>query len=187
MGGTFDPPHLGHIKIAESFLNSGIIGRLLVIPVYVPPHKVNALTPYQVRLEMTRAAFSGMKNVDVSDLESRLTTPSYSYNTILHLKKNLPETDLYLCIGSDSLVIFNTWYKYRELLEHCRLIVAERPGYTRDKLPDWMECKVQYVKHDPVDVSATDVRKITRQEKYVTGLILPEVQDIIDREGLYSG
>jgi nicotinate-nucleotide adenylyltransferase len=187
MGGTFDPPHLGHIKIAESFLDSGLIDRLIIVPAYVPPHRENGLSSYSLRLEMTCAAFKNTPVTSVSDIESRLPTPSYTYGTVTHLMRLFPKTDFFLCMGSDSLNEFRTWHKYRDLLDICNLIVAERPGYARESLPSGFTGKVSFVPHEPVPISATVLREQLQNGEDVGYKVPQDVLKIIHQEGLYSG
>lgn len=185
MGGSFDPPHLGHIGIAKSFLGSGLIDRLMVVPVYVPPHKNNDLSGFDIRLKMTRVAFDGIDRISVSDVESRLGVPSYTWNTIRYLKATGTGSDIRLCIGSDSLREFTTWYRYREILENCRLLVAERPGFSRPELPEEFTGRVTFISHIPQDVSATEIRRMAAEGELSARYVPEGVLKIISNEGLY--
>ncbi len=129
-GGAFNPVHNGHLAIAEAFLNSRLIHRLLILPTPDPPHKESReLAPFRHRFRMLQIAFEEADNVEISDLETRLDPPSYTVRTIRHLQETQPDTLWYLCIGSDSLEQFTGWYRYREILDRVSLIVAARGGY----------------------------------------------------------
>ncbi|MCA1802602.1 MAG: nicotinate (nicotinamide) nucleotide adenylyltransferase [Rhodothermaceae bacterium] len=185
MGGSFDPPHHGHISIAKSFLLSGLIDRLVVIPVFVPPHKSDDLSGYDIRLRMARVAFSGIGHTEVSDLESWLPVPSYSWNTLMHLKRSAAGSVIRVCMGGDSLAEFTGWYRYKDILDQVDLIVAERPGFSRPDLPAEFEGRVTYIKHEPLDISATEIRRMA-SDGVLSGEYIPEgVIKIISEEGLY--
>jgi nicotinate-nucleotide adenylyltransferase len=185
LGGSFDPPHHGHISIAKSFLQSGLIDRLVVIPVFVPPHRSDDLSGYDIRLRMARAAFNGIAHTEVSDLESRLPVPSYSWNTLMHMKRAAAGSVVRLCVGGDSLAEFTGWYRYKDILEHFDIIVAERPGFSRPVLPSEFSGRVTYIEHEPLQISATGIRRMV-SEGVLTGEYTPEsVMKIISEEGLY--
>ena len=185
MGGSFDPPHHGHISIAKSFLQSGLIDRLVIIPVFVPPHKRDDLTGYDIRLRMAGAAFSGIAHTEVSDLESRLPVPSYSWNTLMHMKRTAAGSVFSLCIGGDSLAEFTGWYRYKDILEHFDLIVAERPGFLRPDLPSEFTDRVTYIEHEPLDISATEIRRLASEGVLSDEYTPASVIKIISKEGLY--
>ncbi|TVQ09302.1 MAG: nicotinate (nicotinamide) nucleotide adenylyltransferase [Balneolaceae bacterium] len=185
MGGSFDPPHHGHISIAKSFLQSGRIDRLMVVPVFVPPHKSDDLSRYEIRLNMAKAAFSGIRQIEVSDLESRLPVPSYSWNTLMYLKDEAAGSVIRLCIGGDSLAEFTSWFRYKDILRQFELIVAERPGFSRPELPAEFTGRVTFIEHEPLDISATELRR-RASDGLLSGDYIPEaVCKIISDEGLY--
>jgi nicotinate-nucleotide adenylyltransferase len=185
-GGTFDPVHKGHVSAVHSFLNSGLIEELWVVLTPDPPHKKeDGITPFSIRLEMLRTAFEDADNVIVSDVEQHLPPPSYTIHTIRHLKERYPRRTFYLCIGEDSFVDFEKWYKARQITEECRLLVVERPGSRRKQIPDWLRERTDFISHEPVDISSTELRrKIAKGEKVQDEL--PEnVLKIINKHNLY--
>lgn len=186
-GGAFDPVHDGHISIALSFLKSNIIHRLLILPTPDPPHKKKEeLASFQHRLRMLELAFNHIENTTVSDLESRLPSPSYSLQTLNYLLKELPATTCYICIGEDSLTDFKSWYHYEEILEKCCLLVAERPGYDKSIVQDDILERTIFVEHEPVPVSSTEIRS-SASGSDVLQLSLPDqVREYISGNNLYS-
>lgn len=188
-GGSFDPVHNGHVQLAKSFLSSGLIHKLLVLLTPAPPHKQDQeKTSYDDRLAMLKLAYQDFENVEVSTLEQRLPSPSYTLQTIDHLQIKHSDTLFYLCMGEDSLVHFHEWYKYREILKSIDLIVAERPGYDRSSVSDDILESVIFVDHQPVDASSTEVRQAfnNSEKEYTPGLKVPEpVQKYIEDKGLY--
>lgn len=136
-GGSFDPVHFGHLRLARSFLNSGLIDNLLILLTPDPPHKQGVKKSlYHHRLEMLKIAFQNKKNVTISDLEKKLPQPSYSLQTVDHLQAKHPNTQFYLCMGEDSLQHFSTWFKYKEILNKIDLLIAERPGYNAENISE---------------------------------------------------
>jgi len=164
-GGSFDPVHNGHIQIAKSFLNSGLIQTLLIILSPSPPHKTEkSQSDYSHRFKMLKLAFKDMPDIEVSDLESILPKPSYTVQTIEYLKENYPEKLFYLCMGEDSLRDFHEWYHYKEILQLVNLLVASRPNIESSGVdPEILE-QVIFVDHDPVDVSSTKIRQSEKNE-----------------------
>lgn len=182
-GGSFDPVHNGHVQIATSFLNSGLIHKLLVLPAPSPPHKKSVeQSDYSHRFEMLKLAFGDMDKVEVSDLEKKLPSPSYTLQTIEYLQKENPETLYYLCLGEDSLRDFDQWHEYKKILEKVNLIVAKRPGVDSSNVDPEILGKVIFIDHQPVPVSSTDIRKEDGDWK---SDLPAEVADYIKRQKLY--
>lgn len=166
-GGSFDPVHTGHVSLARSYLNSGLIDELLVLLTPDPPHKRNIEKPsYQHRMEMLRLAFSEMERIIISDLETILPQPSYTLQTVNHLTERYPNTRFYLCIGEDSLASFDTWYNYKLILDKSDLLTAERPGYSTEYIPENIRESVIFVDHKPIDISSTRIRNQRLKTNY---------------------
>lgn len=183
-GGAFNPVHKGHVRAANSFLKSGLIDELLVLPTPTPPHKSSdGLVGFKHRVEMLKRAFSGFKDVTVSDLESQFPEPSYTLQTINYLYEEYPKTRFYLCLGEDSIVHFENWYMYKEILKKIVLLVAERPGFDSSKIPDEILERAIFVNHEPVDLSSSEFR----DSESGSGLTsLPEpVRAYIEKHNLY--
>lgn len=187
LGGSFDPVHNGHVAICRSFLNSKYIDNLYVILTPDPPHKDNReLTDYSHRLTMLQLALGNMDKLTVSDLENRLPKPSYTVNTVAHFKSKFPEEDLYLCIGEDSYKQFTDWYHWEEIIEYCRLLVARRPNSDKKSVPKKLKNSANFIDHDEVAISSSDIRKRLKKGKQV-GDYLPEaVLAYIHKEQLYQ-
>lgn len=152
--------HCGHVRIANSFLQSGLIEELLVILSPYPPHKQNReQADFSHRFEMLKLAFEDMDDVIISDLEQNLDKPSYTLQTIDYLQNENPDTLYFLCLGEDSLQHFNEWHKYREILIRVDLLVAERPGFDNAKVdPEILEHAI-FVEHEPYSISSTSIRE----------------------------
>jgi nicotinate-nucleotide adenylyltransferase len=127
-GGTFDPPHVGHVAVAGDVADALSLDRLLWIPAGDPPHKAGRLTSRAVRLEMVRAAAASDPRFEVSTLEVDREGPSYMVDTVRELRRALPDAELFLIIGADQLKSFATWRDPHGILELVRLAVMDRAG-----------------------------------------------------------
>ena len=160
MGGSFDPPHNGHIAIARSFLESDLIDELWILPAPDPPHKRDqTLSAFSVRYKLAELAFSELKLVRVLAVEDQLPKPSYSVRTVNYLQNAHPQADFYLCIGSDSALQFHRWFRFEQILDMVGLLVAARPGFDIQDLDPRVSAKVTLVNHEPTGESSTEIRE----------------------------
>lgn len=182
-GGSFDPVHNGHIHIVKSFLKSGVIDELLITLTPVPPHKDRTRqAPYRHRFRMLELAFTGLDNVNISDLEQSLPVPSYSLQTIQSLKASAPGCQYFLCMGEDSLESFHTWHSYKELLTEVTILVAARPGSNCGLVAEEILEKTIFVSNSEIDISSSTVRSGTADKN-----ALPKsVTEYIRTHNLYS-
>lgn len=137
MGGTFDPVHLGHLRTAEFIYEHLGLEKIIFVPAFIAPHKVGLeFAPAADRYRMTELATKPYPYFEVTDIELRRSGVSYTYDTVMELKKQYPEYGLYFIVGADAVPMLNTWHKIRELLSEVTFIAADRPGYgqTIDKV-----------------------------------------------------
>ena len=193
-GGTFNPPHIGHIQAARQAVSALRLTKLLVIPDRIAPHKVmpeGSPTPQQ-RLEMLRIAFSGSPDIHVSDLELKRDGVSYTFETILQLKETYPEAQLVLCMGTDMFLSFHSWKNPHIILEHADLAVFYRGDRNeREKVEAQkaeMEAKGfrgELVENDVIEISSTQMRRLLAFR--CAADFLPEgVLDYIREKRLYD-
>ena len=137
-GGTFNPVHYGHLRAAEEVCQALHLNRLWFMPASLPPHKApKGLTPFAVRLQMTRLAVGRHPRFQVSDIEGRRPGKSYSIETLHLVRQQLgPGWELYFILGLDSILEISTLKDYRELFSLCHFVVLDRPGYARADLAD---------------------------------------------------
>lgn len=192
-GGTFDPVHEGHREAARSFLKSGLLDKLLVLPAHTPPHKSGkGITDLHHRMQMLEIAFREFgETVRISDLESRLPQPGYTINSVLHLQRHDPETVFYLCIGEDSLHGFEGWFRYEELISLVPLLVVSRPGFETGKTGSVSASLLEravFVEHHPNPASSTGIRELrSRGENGPESHFLsPAVYDYLQQNQLYE-
>jgi nicotinate-nucleotide adenylyltransferase len=185
LGGTFDPVHNGHVKIARSFIESGLIEELWILLTPFPPHKQQSNhVSYSKRLEMLEAAFSDV-NCSVLSIEKDLPKPSFTYRTIQALKKEHPNYDFFFCMGEDSLSQFHTWKHFDKILNEASLLVARRPNYDHSKVQtDILEHTV-FVDHEPIEIASSDIKSKILDTEYLKKNLPPKVVTIIDKENLY--
>ncbi|MFZ2654719.1 MAG: nicotinate (nicotinamide) nucleotide adenylyltransferase [Victivallales bacterium] len=194
-GGTFDPPHDGHVQIARKVLESEKAGKVIFVPAFHPPHKPGfPVTDFRHRLNMLELATSGNKRFEVSDLESRRKGPSFTFDTLDEFEKLFPGTEIKLLLGSDSLCQFHTWYKAKEMLDRWRLIVYPRNGQMPspgDLNAKWgmevAEELVGYILPMPFfDLSSTGIRKKIAGGEDIGGLVDKRVCKYIIENGIYK-
>lgn len=191
-GGTFNPPHNGHIHLAQCAVRELKLSRLYIIPTAVPPHKeTDAEIPAEKRLEMCRLAFEKLKEASVSDLEIARGGKSYTVDTVRALRLKHPEDTLYLLMGSDMFLTIETWREYRELLRECVIVFLERYEGTQETGDFIKTVRQKYnanilsVKADILPVSSSEIRMMLYDE----GLKLdvpPAVSEFIRENGLYQ-
>lgn len=130
-GGTFDPVHLGHLILAEQCREQGALDQVFFIPAARPPHKLErVLTPFHHRAEMLELAIAGNAAFHVERMEEERAGPSYTVHTLEALKQAEPGRDLWLVMGSDTLVDLRHWYQPERILQLAGLLVVARPGAT---------------------------------------------------------
>jgi len=188
-GGTFDPPHRGHIAVAVDVADVLNLDQVLWIPAGQPPHKsLVSLAPEVVRFEMTRAAAKADSRFEVSDIEVERGGVSHTLDTVRALRESYPGTILFLIIGTDQFRDFSTWQNPEKLLELTELVVMDRGGQRGQDCVPAVEGmgKVHYVSVGQVDISSTDVRLAAHNGKDLSALVPAKIAEIILREGLYS-
>jgi len=190
-GGTFDPIHNGHIKVAQAAKNNLQLDKVILIPAGDPPHKAGKnLSDKMHRLDMARLAAEPL-GAEVSDWELLQTGKSYSVDTVRHFQATCPRDELFFIIGADSFYDIPTWWHYRELLELCSFVVVARPDTDKNKLlakyaGDEKPPRVFYLQDILVDISSTAIRDKVRRGEDISTLVPPAVQDYIHSHKLYT-
>ena len=184
-GGTFDPVHNGHIEIAKSFLSSNFIDELWILLTPFPPHKSAEFNvTYSCRYEMLKCAFRDI-NCSILTIENELSTPSYTFRTIKHLKTEFPDHKFFFCMGEDSLEKFDTWRHYERILEEADLLVAQRPKTDHNNvLPEILE-KTHFVNHEPIEISSSEIKARINDPGFLSKNLPDKVISIIEKENLY--
>ena len=185
-GGTFDPPHIGHLAVAEACREGAALDRVLWIPARVNPHKQGRdRTPGDVRLALVRAAIKGHPHFSASDVELRRDGASYTVDTLRHLRDEHPDADLCWIVGGDSLASFASWREPREILRLARLVAYPRPGADLGGVPPWVLARTTLVDAPRLEVSSTEVRARVADGRSVRYLVPEGVREIVRERGLY--
>ena len=194
-GGTFDPIHLGHTRVAEAAAKQIGAEKVVFIPAKISPLK--GFFPFasdEDRLTMIRLAMAGHGMFAVSDCELKRAAPSYTLDTVRQFQRDYgPQTVIHWLLGADSVEDLVHWYKIRELLDECNLTTMQRPGYTPDfdrYEPLWGRERIAKLKQNVVqtpliDISSTEVRKRLAAGEDVSGMLHPDVIRYIREHNLY--
>lgn len=195
LGGSFNPPHLSHRRIAEQALDQLPVQRLLAIPSGDHPHKQGRdMAPARHRVAMAELAFAGLERVVVDDRELHREGPSYTVDTLRELQQQLPETRLFFLIGSDNLPLLPTWDRHHELLELATVVTWPRHGYPIDPAQlrgldlrdDERASLLAHVLDLPADdISASELREQLRAGDRHPPALPATVADYVQRNGLY--
>jgi nicotinate-nucleotide adenylyltransferase len=185
-GGTFDPPHLAHLAIAESALSFVSLDRVVWIPAAVPPHRKPPVASPEQRLDMVKLAIADDDRFEVSDIELRRTGTSYTVDTIQQLQQGSETGELFLIIGGDSLRSFHTWYKPEVILESIQLIVFDRDEHRYSDVDPWILESALIIPETPLlEISGTEIRDRIRKGLSIRDLVPQEVAEYIRRHELY--
>ena len=187
-GGTFDPPHLGHLIIAQTIFEAENFDQIVFIPAYQPPHKKGLkISPVDQRLEMLNIAIKENPNFIMSDLEIQRKGLSYSIETIMDYKKqnNIKSKDLFYLMGSDSLKQFKKWKEPKMIINESRVIVAIRPGFRPSDIPNWILAKIQFASIPRIEISSTTIRDRWSEDKTIRYMVTESVWQYINKNKLY--
>ena len=186
-GGTFDPPHIGHLLLAQTIFEEESFDKVLFVPAYKPPHK-NNISPVQNRVEMLNLAVRENPNFEISDIELRRGGISYSIDTIKDIKTelNLSKNNCYYLIGSDTLLDFHSWKKPREILIECHVIVAIRPGFRPSDIDTKILSSIQFANIPRIEISSSQIRRRWNEGKTIRYMVTQQVWEYINDNKLYN-
>ena len=193
LGGTFDPIHIGHLRMAEAVFERKELEKIIFIPAYVPPHKLGQdFAPALDRYAMTELDVADNPHFMVSDMELRRSGVSYTIDTIRELHRLYPDNSLHFIIGADSVAQLHTWHNIEEMLELARFVAVWRPGY-EDAMDELVKHLGEHAKErvllldTPVyDISSTEIRTRVRKGASLAGLVPGAVEKYIYEHGLYG-
>jgi nicotinate-nucleotide adenylyltransferase len=181
MGGTFNPPHLGHLMIAEQVKSQLGLDKVLFMPDNVPPHvDAKETISAQTRLEMVRLSIADNPGFGIEDIELNRGGVSYSYDTLVQLKELHPENDYYFIIGGDMVEYLPKWYRIDELVKLVNFVGVTRNGYAKTS-----PYPILWVDAPIFDISSTQIRKKVALGCSIKYLVTPTVEKYIREEGLY--
>ena len=182
LGGTFNPPHLGHLIIANEVLSQLNLDEVRFMPAGVPPHKViKGGTSSEQREKMVEKAIQGQPDFMLEPVELQKGGTSYTYETIQLLTEREPESDFYFIIGGDMIEYLPKWHKIDELTKLIQFVGVGRPGYDMES-----PYNVSMVDVPQIGISSTMIRERISEGETVTYLIPERVLDYIREEKLYA-
>ena len=184
-GGSFNPIHNGHLKLASRMLKAARLDEVWLLVTPQNPWKSQAdLLDDDTRFRLVKAAVEDVPGVVASDYEFHLPKPSYTWDTLQALKKDFPDREFTLLIGGDNWERFGDWYEHDKILANHDIVVYPRRGAVIDKgnLPP----RVRVVRTALIDISGTDIRERIREGQPIDRLVPPCVAKIIQEEHLFK-
>ena len=180
LGGSFNPIHNAHIKIARIVYNKLKPSKFLFVPTYRHPLKTNTVfLPYEKRLYLVKKAIAHYPEFEVSNLDKTEKNFSYTSDLIRKLKNNYPQGDFYFIIGKDNVAELKLWHNYRWLLKNLNFIVLTREIESNENPPDYAKDFIYY-KIEPIDISSTMIREKIKKGEPISGLVPQNIEtDII--------
>lgn len=181
LGGTFNPIHNGHIKIAQLAKSEYHLDKVIFLTSGNPPHKRNdKILDASIRHIMVKNAISGMDGFFADDYEVKREDFSYTLYTLMHYKECYPEDELYFIIGGDSLRDFHLWYKPEEILKLCTILAYNRGGC------EFSGDFAKEIHGELLDISSTKIRDMVKEGENISKFVPAVVADFIDRYQLYA-
>lgn len=181
LGGTFNPPHIGHLIIAQEVSQALNLDRIWFIPTYEPPHKNSVEINVTHRVELLKLAIEDNDSFSLNTIEIDRAGKSYTIDTIHMLKETYPETEFYFIIGADMVEYLPNWYKIDELMSLIQFVGVKRPGYRLKSNYPIMEVDVPMVA-----ISSSAIRERVQKNKSIQYLVPDSVHTYIKEHGLYE-
>lgn len=204
LGGTFDPIHFGHLRMALELYQALDLAKVHIIPCYRPVHRKTPVATPEQRLAMVEKAIANESALIADPREIKRKTPSYTIETLREMRGEFPGKPLCLILGIDSFLGFTSWHEWQEILTHAHLIIAHRPqfllpttGIIADIIKSHQQEEVSFIHENlsggifvrpitSLDISATDIRKQIANGKNPRYLLPDQVFDYIKLHHTYS-
>lgn len=191
LGGTFDPVHFGHLRLAEEAREAVSLRQVIFIPAARSPFKPDRpLTDAHHRYQMLLRATYGNLAFAVSDIEIQRGGVSYTVDTVRHFAERMPDAQLFLIMGLDSLAEFPRWREPLQIIQYCQLLVGVRPGYEAEPilaaLPEAIREAVRLIPSVTLDISASQLRTFAREGRTLRYLTPDSVIEYIQSHQLYK-
>lgn len=204
LGGTFDPIHFGHLRPALEISEALSLRQLFIMPNHIAPHKSASHASAKQRCEMVRLAIQQQPRMAIDTRELNRAAPSYTIDTLKELKALYPTTPICFIMGMDSLMGFDTWFQWQEILNYCHLIISQRPQWdgqfnsavqavvkrcktsNRHDLHNLQSGKIYFQNTSQFDISSTEIRQLLRKNISINYLLPEAVNDYIKKHQLYK-
>jgi len=188
LGGTFDPIHCGHLRMAEYCRNKLHLDKIYFIPAGNPPHKKPHI-PYDLRVRMLHMALNGNLHFEIKELEKQEHARNYTYTyyTLQELKKKHPNDELFFLLGEDSVAEISTWFKYNELLNLAQFVIVSRPADPKNHSNNFsFSRELSYLEMPTIDISSQCIRNMCSKGQSIKRLVPKKVEDFIKKNNLYK-
>ena len=209
LGGTFDPIHFAHLRLAEEVADAIGLAKIRFIPTGTPPHRGTPRVSPQHRLEMVRLAIQGNPRFEADDREIRREGVCYTFDTLNELRAELGQRPLCLLMGSDAFCALTTWHRWEEIFDLAHIVIAHRPGFSLQQLQSSLPGPLRKIylqrlaassgilRRDSggavylreitaLDIAATAIRALLAGGDSARYLVPETVLDYIDRNRLYK-
>jgi len=196
MGGTFNPIHNGHLKLAETAKNQYLLDEIWFMPNRIPPHKeiVSSKDMTKHRVEMVKLAIEPFEDFVLQPYEIENTSVSYSYKTMEHFKREYPQHEFYFIIGADSLFALENWVKPERILKCCTVLAAVRDGKNISEMEEQIEylcskfdCDIRLLNMPNIEISSTDIRRDAGDGEFNEKIVPETVAAYIKEHHLFQG
>jgi nicotinate-nucleotide adenylyltransferase len=193
LGGTFNPPHLGHLVCAQEAYRELQLDRVMFVVARIPPHKPVEEEPGpEHRLALCRMAVEGDDRFEASDIELRREGPSYTVDTLEWLRSQAPENDLFLILGGDIAAGLPTWHRVERVLELATPAIAKRRGTTMTEVHEALQRlpggdRAKFFEMPRMGISSTMIRERVAARQPIRYLVPDRVEEYIRRHELYGG
>jgi nicotinate-nucleotide adenylyltransferase len=185
-GGSFDPVHKSHIQTAELIFKSFDLKKMIFVIAYTPPHKTKQYAYIEDRISMLKLAARNMQKIEISLYEARKLEMVYSYQTLDYFSSLYPEDEIYMIIGSDSLLDLPTWRNIDYMAGRYKFIVAKRPGFEINKNVKYLD-RCIFIDKETENISSTEIRRLVKEDYKKAALLLDKkVYNHIIKNGLYK-
>jgi len=181
VGGAFNPPHIGHVILAQEVLELLKLDKAFFIPTNISPHKENNSIKADQRLELIKLAISGNKNFEALDVEIKRGGISFTIDTVKELKSNYPDDDFYLIIGSDIANSFSKWKDYQLLKQEVKVVVVNREKYPLKNKEGFIVVNITQL-----DTSSSQIRVKVKNNCSVRYLTGNKIAKYIQQYNLYK-
>ncbi len=204
LGGTFDPIHCGHLRLAIEMKEQLGLSRVVLIPAHIPPHRDTPQVDAPTRHTLLQAAVEAIPGLEVDDRELQREKASYTIDTLRSLNTEHPGQSYCLLLGMDAFRGLDNWYQWQDILRYCHLGIAQRPGancpqrgpvaklleHSRVTEPKGLTTvpagRIIIREIPALDISATAIRQNIAKKRNISFLVPPQVQQIIRRKRLYQ-
>ncbi|MFH1771830.1 MAG: nicotinate-nucleotide adenylyltransferase [Candidatus Omnitrophota bacterium] len=180
LGGTFNPPHIGHLVLARETLEALKLDKVFFIPTNTPPHKVNDNISANHRYAMVKLAIIGEPCFEVLDIEIERKGVSFTVDTVKQLRKKYPGYEFFLVAGSELARDFAEWKDFETIKKNVKIVVAQREICPLDKTDGFIELKISQI-----GISSSQIRKLLQQGKSAKYFVRDNVLDYINKHKLY--